>query len=182
MDSGAEFSISLDVESTADSRLVRMRAMEKAVEVAEDARQAYMDGVRLVMHLAEHAAGLHRARERVTKDGYIVERSKAITAAVAAVLASEHNTTGASSRSVHGGASVTSTSSATPAEKQAKQAAQDERIGPDEVDYHMVLEAIGRYGGGGYGVGMGWVWGGYGVGMGWVWGGYGVGMGWVWLM
>ena len=64
VDSGAEFSGSLDVASNADSKLVRMRAIQKAAELAEVARQYYLDGVRMIMYLGEHAAGLHRARER----------------------------------------------------------------------------------------------------------------------
>ena len=35
-----------------------------SAELAETARQYYLDGVRMIMYLGEHAAGLHRARER----------------------------------------------------------------------------------------------------------------------
>ena len=75
---------------------------------------------------------------RVTPDGYIVERSHAITNVIANIAAAA-NAARTGKKSTH--SSSSSVSSVPPAEKQAKL---DEHIGPVAVDYHMVLEETSK--------------------------------------
>jgi len=137
----------LDLASKADSQLERMRAIEKAREVEEAARGYYMDGVRLVMYLAEHVAGLHRARERVTPDGYVVERSRATATHVANVAAAEKAAKKAaalansSGRAKIGMAASASTVSAAASKFPS---APEERVGVVDVDYHAVLAEVNK--------------------------------------